>query len=255
MKVGITEANDPLFDRSWERWALTERQPTILITKNIKLLLERYPNMLTQQNILVHATITGYGGTFMEPGVPKPAETLAALSSIKSKERVVIRIDPIIPLAQFVKQSQSVFTRCTDMGYKRFRISVMDLYPHVLKRLEAYHSLSYDLKQMYQWDLSHALGEHKDYMVHAPLQFRQQIVDLFPGANCCGEPGIPCTEGCVSRTDLELMGIHPEQRYVKNQQRPFCMCLGIKKELCRHHVCEGNCLYCFWSKKEEDVKL
>jgi DNA repair photolyase len=251
-QIGITENTDAAYSIDWNRWALEKREPTVLITKNIKKLLEDYPGIENQSNIIFHATITGYGGSFIEPGIPKPTETLATLKDIKLKDRIVVRIDPIIPVQESIERSIQVFTIAKDMGYERFRISCLDLYPHVLKRLEKYTLLHYDLKTIYDWDMAHSGGEHQAYMVHANYVLRKRIFDAFPGADLCGEPGFKCS-GCVSRTDLELFGIEPEARYVKNDQREFCNCLGIKKELCHSHDCPGKCIYCYWIKPEDKV--
>jgi len=245
IKIGITENSDPIYDKSWERWALEKREPTILITKNFTELIKQYPLLLSQNNIIVHATITGYGSSFLEPNVPNPQSIVDMLRCNIYKERVVIRIDPIVPLPQFVKQSKQIFDYCKAMGYQRFRVSILDLYPHVVKRLEPYCTFLYELKQVYNWDLAHSGGEHQPYMVYAPLHIRQSIIDQFPDVEVCAEPGIKCS-GCISRKDLELFGIVPEKRYIKNDQREFCQCLGIKKELLRSHNCQSKCLYCYW---------
>jgi DNA repair photolyase len=258
-RVGITENGDAALDTSWERWALEKREPTILITKNIKKLLISYPNILLQPNIIVHAGITGYGGTIFEQKVPKAAAILSCLEQ-NVRDNVVIRIDPIIPLEPFIQQSKIIFDQCVKFGFKRFRISILDLYPHVLARFAPYHELTFQLKQMYEWDLSHSLGgQHKDYMIHTSLSIRRNIVELFvhkdvETAVCC-EPGFDkelCNElgvvndGCVSKKDLQLMGVKLQPRYTKNTQRQFCQCLSIKKELCVKDVdCEHGCIYCY----------
>jgi DNA repair photolyase len=250
-QVGITEAADPAYNKDWIKWALERREPTILITKNLPKLFADYPDIINQDNILFHATVTGYGGTFLEPNAPHPRDTLLELEKVTKKDRITIRIDPIIPLKNFIERSFQVYSTATMFGFKRFRISIMDLYPHVLKRFNGYHEIQYELKQAYQWDLSHSVGEHKDYMIHAPAVLRKQIIDQFPGAEICGEPGFLCG-GCISRKDLILMGITPEKRYVKSDQREFCSCLGIKKELCKTHNCPVLCVYCYWKRLEDE---
>jgi len=245
LKIGITEYSDPIYDRSWEKWALEKREPCILITKNFTELIKQYPLLLVQDNIIVHATITGYGGSFVEPGVSKPQHIIDTLRCNIYKERVVIRIDPIIPIEPFIDQSRLMYEHCKSIGYKRFRISIMDLYPHVIERLEkeGYYSVLYDLKKAYMYDSSLTHG----HQMHAPLTLRKQVLDMFPDAEICGEPGVKCT-GCISRKDLELLKIVPEKRYNKCNQREFCQCLGVKKELLRSHNCEMGCLYCYWKK-------
>jgi DNA repair photolyase len=244
-RIGITEYCDPVFNKSWEKWALKDKEPIILITKNIKKLLIEYPGIENQGNILIHATITGYGNTFVESGVPSPKELLEFLST-KIIDRIILRIDPIIPLENFVKQSKMVYDTGVSLGFRRFRASIMDLYPHVLKRFDKYPELQYELKQLYNWDASHSItGYHKEYMNHAPLDVRKSILQNFPNAEICAEPGIVC-DGCLSRKDLESFGIKPEKRYSKNEQREFCFCLGIKKQFgTLSEECSAKCIYCY----------
>jgi DNA repair photolyase len=247
MLCGITEYIDPIFNTSWEKWAFKDRNPIILITKNIKKLLEKYEGIENQNNILFHANITGYGNSFIEPNVPNPRELLEFLSTINHKERFVIRIDPIIPFEKFIERSFQVFSTVKMLGFKRTRISILDLYPHVLKRFEPYHLMYYKLKQVYDWDSSHSItGQHKDYMIHAPLPIREKIVNLFENSEVCAEPGITKCTGCLSKKDLKLLGIKPEKRYPKNEQREFCLCLGIKKQFgTLNEECDHKCIYCY----------
>jgi DNA repair photolyase len=265
-RVGITEKSDASINYDWTNWALEKREPTILITKDIKKLLNTYPNLLSQPNLIVHATITGYGHSIFEQNVPKPNDTLSCLKELQQKERVVIRIDPIIPIDACIQQSKIIFDKCVEYGFKRFRISILDLYPHVLDRFSAFHEVNYQLKQIYNWDLSHSLGDHKDYMIHAPLDIRKNIIKLFVNekvetAVCC-EPGFDnnlCNElgvindGCISRIDLILLGIKPKQRYIKNNQREFCNCLSLKYELCKTRDCTMKCLYCYHIYQEDKL--
>ena len=71
-KIGITEAGDAGVDLSWVD-KMGSVDGAVLITKCIS------PNfvdaaMKFKDKIIVHATITGYGGTILEPLVPYPYE-------------------------------------------------------------------------------------------------------------------------------------------------------------------------------------
>jgi len=250
MKCGITEYGDPVFDRSWEKWALVKREPTILITKDLLKLLEIYPSILNQENIIVHTTITGYGSTFIEPDVPNPQKIIEVIKKIEQKDRLVIRIDPIIPLPDFVQQSKQIYNIVKSLGFKRIRISILDLYNHVIERLEkdGHFELLHRLKQAYRWDptLTHF------HTMHAPLDLRLEVINNFPFTEICGEPGIECT-GCITEIDLKLMNAKLEENVDKCDQREFCQCLGIKKQLVASKTCQHNCIYCYM-KGEADVR-
>lgn len=251
-KIGITEYCDAYLNNSWEKWVLKDNKPAILITKNIKRLLEKYPGLENLPNVILHATITGYGSSFIEPNVPHPKDLLDFMAD-KNKSRITLRIDPIIPIEKFIDRSFQVFTEGVLLCFPRIRISILDLYPHVLKRLDKYHELQYELKNIYNWDASHSIdGQHKEYMIHAPLTLRQQIIHKFEvpteflsELEICCEPGIKSTS-CVSKKDLEIFGIKLEKRYPKNEQREFCSCLGIKKQFgLLKDSCSFGCLYCY----------
>ena len=95
LDVGITERGDPALDLSWKEPVL-KGLPSILITKDPLALSKE---ITSDMNIIVHCTITGYGGTKLEPNVPVPEMSIKGLLriiDIIGIERVVLRIDPII---------------------------------------------------------------------------------------------------------------------------------------------------------------
>lgn len=254
-QIGITEFSDPQYNNSWERWTLNKREPTILISKNMPEILKKYPGIENQNNIIFHWTCTGYGSSQIEPNVPNPQIIINSLKNISDsqKKRIVIRIDPIIPTEDCIKQSLQIFNITKNLGFERHRISILDLYPKVIKRLEnkGMFVLLKELKDIYNWDMAHSGGEHKDYMIHAPFQLRKNIIDQFDGSEVYGEPydklEIPKwnIKSCISKDDLNLLGIKSETRYPINDQREFCGCLGIKKQLLRGGSCQNNCVYCY----------
>lgn len=68
MKIGVTERGDPIFDLSWvNAYKNNVVDGMILITKHIddnmiNILISLYEE---KPHIIVHATCTGWGGTFM----------------------------------------------------------------------------------------------------------------------------------------------------------------------------------------------
>jgi DNA repair photolyase len=231
-EIGITEASDPAFDHGWTKWAIDERKPTILITKNIKKLLTDFPGLENQNNIIFHATITGYGGTFIEPNVPKPLELTEFLHTVQNKERFVIRIDPIICLKLCVRQAKRIKDELSD--FSRFRVSILDLYPHARERFKLVNSKFYD-------DLRKIYG---DKYIHADCDLRKAVIEYMGDVSVCGEPGIPC-EGCISQKDLDILGLGIGET-AKFKQREFCACLAGKHELLKNKKrCQHMCAYCY----------
>lgn len=248
-KIGITEAGDAGLDLSWEP-KLSAVDGAILITKCISP--SFYDAVLRNKDkVIVHATFTGYGGTVLEPCVPYPYDNYDALIHLIEsgfpKEKVVIRVDPIIPTAKGIETAYNVFTSFIENGFNRFRVSIIDMYPHVRSRfVDAGLPLPY--------------GENR----FSPLPVQVEMVDellacarLFwetNGHGCslrlesCAEPGLThalqC--GCISAYDLQLLGLEPEDMSTGYQRRN-CLCYAGKTELLSHKSrCGHRCLYCYW---------
>ena len=98
-KIGITEAGDAGLDLSWAN-KLDTVGGAVVITKCISP--EFYDAVLSNKDkLIIHATFTGYGHSVLEPNVPSPYDEFDAIMALERagfpKERIVIRVDPIIP--------------------------------------------------------------------------------------------------------------------------------------------------------------
>lgn len=233
VRIGITERGDAGLDFSWMRVA-KDYDGVILITKHLSHL---FIEQAAQINSIVHATITGHGGTIYEPNVPNLAMSkiyFDLLVKTLGPKRVVLRIDPVIPDERGVTRAINVYEQLhTNFPKKtRVRISFLDNYPHVKERFKVA-----GLKPL-------------DYNFHAPIELRKKIVSYFPDADICGEPGFECI-GCVSDKDLKILNIEvpPLKGYdrVKAIQRPECRCLIYKTEIFKNRGrCDHRCIYCYW---------
>ena len=219
MRIGITEGGDAGIDFTWET-KIGKVDGAVLITKEITdALIEKI--LFYQDKIILHATCTGYGGTVLEPFVPKPETQMAQLKKLEDagfpKEQVVIRIDPIVPTKKGVLRAQ----RVVDLSHgltERYRVSVLDMYPHVRER---FHRAGLPLPY----------GER----FHAsPDQF--SLVDRWLGQQdivfeCCAEPNLRNAEhcGCVSGKDLSLLGLKLDKDYPSGFQRRECLCFSCKR--------------------------
>lgn len=231
MKIGITERGDAGLDLSWTKW----KGPKILITKA--------PNRLANlndenfENTVIHCTITGLGGTKWEPNVPPIEETIPAYHRLVDRfggERVVWRMDPII-----IGENSGLLPKFIGELRGRFRISFLDMYPHVTERLaqskiqvpqahRSFHASIHDRKCVY--------GVILDLLTTAGKKTEVEI---------CGEPGLTCS-GCVSKRDLRAMGIS-EEIHSGGFQRRACECAAEKTEILAHRgQCGHRCVYCYW---------
>lgn len=228
MQVGITERGDASLDLGWLPWT-RDGKPAILITKNPSVMVgilaaeERLPN------VIVHATITGWGGGELEPGAPDPevsALGYGGLVELLGRDRVVLRIDPIIPLPN---GDDFVSLDIAKRAVGRVRISFLDAYPHVRRELSR-------VGCSIPWD-----------GLHAPLAWRKRIWEELGRPEVCAEPGLPCT-GCVSETDCAVLGVEHEGG--TSYQRPLCACAAQKRELLtRREQCVHGCIYCYYFKR------
>lgn len=221
-RVGITERGDPALDHSWLPW-VREGNAAIIISKNC-IVIERLLSELMMPNVIIHCGITGWGGTPIEPNVPPCAETLAAYKRLSEKygsDRVVLRIDPIIPTVDGVAKAM----RVNEHKIGRVRISFLDAYDHIRENMKA-----------------QGIYLHKGF--HADEDIRKSIWEVMGCPETCAEPGLPSV-GCVGEKDCEILGIDPKPLF--KGQRPLCPCLANKFELLsKKELCGHKCIYCYW---------
>ncbi len=232
--IGITERGDAGLDFSWvDKLQLVN----IIISKNLndRLITELVKH---QDKIIFHMTCTGFGGTMIEPNVPKRTYTLNQLDKLVSSgfpvSQIVFRVDPIFPtpkhlstialMLKYLKQSSS-------LDIRRVRYSFIDMYPHVRKRLT-------DKGIKVSWDTFTA---PEDAVVTAIETLEKYGFEL----ESCAEEG-PHGVGCISKKDLDILGI--KQRLTgSSSQRRDCLCPTQKLELLTGKTrCPHGCLYCYW---------
>lgn len=249
--IGITERGDAGLDLSWSE-KLDRVDGAILITKNLN---EKFRAKVleTQERkpLIVHATITGWGNTVLEPNVPAYEYSLDMLAKLVRDgfdvNHCVLRIDPIVPTQPGLELVDRVLTyasKCPELERMRVRISLLDEYAHVKERLGAKGYASF-------------YGGHRfqpnDREVADTLALLERWHDTTGLVfETCAEPRLdsPAVRhcGCVGETDLALMGLAlPDGAGINPQNRHGCLCLSCKHELldCKHR-CPHKCLYCYW---------
>lgn len=254
-KIGVTEAGDAGLDLSWQE-KLGTVDGAVVITKCVSPAF--YKAVLANKDkLIVHATITGYGHSVLEPNVPAPYDEFDAIMSLVEdgfpKEKVVIRVDPIIPTAKGLDKAKNVITTFMDEGFSRFRVSIIDMYKHVKARFKAaglplpYGEAGFAPSPAQVRQVDVMLREVADYW---QLLKEQGVVFGELRIECCAEPGlknaIQC--GCISAYDLVLLGLSEDaEADGVGYQRPACMCYSGKMELlCHKQRCAHGCLYCYW---------
>ncbi len=273
IQIGTTFRGDAALDHSWLPW-YEDRKPLILITKNFKKLNEDFPMLLTSatNDVLVHVTVTLLGKV-LEPNVPSYKEIREVLGTLtpKQKEKIIIRVDPFFifnnlnasikdgygPLQQ-VELFDSFLVFCLKQGFKRYRISFLDLYTHVKTRMK---------KVVGEDFFQQLIKNYDENSIHAFSGIRQALWDflnqLFKNRieelelnyfdfsfECCGEPDI-LSVPCVSQKELSYFGIQMALPPAYNREE--CSCLGNKFELLNDTFqCEHKCLYCYMPTRPEE---
>jgi hypothetical protein len=247
MKIGITERGDAALDLSWEK-KLQNIDGAILITKNLN---DNFIEavMRNKDKVIVHITCTGYGGTVLEPNVPEYERTRLQLFKLLmegfDRRRVVLRIDPIIPTERGIQTLEKVCNYFVDelssstfkRVIERVRISVLDMYPHVRQRFaDAKLPLPYGDKFTASDEQFARVDEALGRMGH--MRFES-----------CAEPRLIHAKpiGCISVSDLRLLGLQVVGEQAMGGQRKDCLCVTCKTELLENkHPCKHNCMYCYW---------
>lgn len=254
-KIGITEAGDAGLDLSWAD-KLDTVDGAIVITKNIT---NGFYNAVNEHKdkLIIHATITGYGRSILEPNVPHPALELGSIIKLVDegfpKNKIVIRVDPIIPTEKGISTAYRVIREFMDEGFSRFRVSIIDMYPHVRERFKAVglplpygeHGFSPSSEQVKAVDkMLLDMSIYWSYLGDKAGSCGMLMIES------CAEPGLTNAAqcGCISLYDLNLLGLHDEATPDNcGFQRKNCLCYSGKTELLEHKKrCGHQCLYCYW---------
>jgi len=188
----------------------------ILMHGGLRSALSRY------EQIFLHLTVTGMGGTFLEPGIPAPASVLGLLPDLirftGSPERIRVRFDPIVHLGLPDKRTYSNIRSFVDVagpasraGIRHAVVSWMTAYPKVLKRLEK-HGIQVKRVAPETWE---------EEAAWLRVKAGEMGMDV---AGCCvqGWPLSRCIDGAL------LSMLHPRGLPAALQkaggQRPHCGC-------------------------------
>ena len=249
LRIGFTERGDGGLDTSWFEKAGTVDGVSV-VTKNVTVNCAERLLELARRGypVLLHAGCTGWGGTCVEPRVPTAEVQVQSVRKLIDcgfdPAHVTLRIDPVIPTPEGLDRARRVIALARSHGLLpglRVRLSVLDDYKHVKERFRAL-----GLEPVYPEGQFHASTEQ--------FMAVEQIIRDNPDVRfeTCAEPFmavLPNCErlGCLSRRDLDVMGLEYDKDFVNPQGRGGCLCLGAKTELLTHkHRCPHQCAYCYW---------
>lgn len=251
-KIGITEGGDASLNYQWVS-KISQVDGAILITKNVS---DKFIDEVVKvkDKVIVHATITGYGGTILEPNIPDIDFSVVQINKLVlkgfQKEKIVIRVDPVIPTKKGISLFKNVVELFVKQGFKRFRMSLIDMYPHVRERFK-----EKGLPNPYIGNnFSPSINQLKE-IDSCIRELKSKYTDIR--IESCAEKGLQETIqiGCISEYDLNLLGLTLVEKIdSKGFQRRDCLCYSGKTELLNHkEPCKYECLYCYWKKSKKTV--
>jgi len=224
-----------------------ERIHTLVIwTKNPEnLLVHRALKSVTSKldQLYILLTVTGLGGTSMEPAVPKPPEVISLLPELadftKDPERIAWRFDPILNwtdgMENFtnIKSFNDLASSFSTLGVKRLISSFCTIYPKVIQRFREHSRFE---------PVTPSRNERIELKKYLSMQAERHGFDL---EWCCepGEPPAACIDGRL------LTELHPDRLpapvEASSGQRELCGCTKSWDIGWYNQPCGGRCLYCY----------
>lgn len=257
--IGITENGDPSMEFSWLDIVNYDQDclGVILITKGFLNPNFQQAVRYIQKPCIIHADISGWGATRMEPYVPRALETVKSIRAFIDHygfpaSNFVLRIDPIIPDQPGLRRAEYVVKLAQQYlpDIHRIRISIYDDYAY--SHQEFIKRGYTPIDNVTTWKNER---ERRPNPLQVQLVAQTLMAAAAPGQifeTCC-EPELVKTypsnfiqSGCLSKTDCEIMHISiPEDVSLNGLHKYGCQCLTMKREIMPYAVpCQMACAYC-----------
>lgn len=200
------------------------------------------PILSAYEQIYLHLTVTGMGGTSLEPGIPNPKQVLELLPNlvdfVGDPRRIAFRFDPIV---HFILQDGSTFTNLNRFaeiipqvraaGIDQVIVSWMDAYPKVQRNLARcglrVHRLSRE-----EWE------KEANWLTEQAREFGVNL------SGCC-VPDWPVSS-CIDGQRFNTLHPNHESADIEKAggQRPHCGCTK-SWDIGWYNPCLGGCVYCY----------
>lgn len=241
----VASAPENLAARLQEKAPPAATHSVVLWTKNPHNIFtnQALRNQLVQyEQLFLHLSITGLGGTLLEPHVPTPDKVLSMLSALidffHGPERINIRFDPIVHFEMpdgsrvgNLDYFETLAPTLARLELRRVTVSWVQIYGKVSRRLQTLGirpvSMT-DLKRQKEaaW-LRNKADEHG--------------INLH---GCC-VPGWP-RSSCIDAERLNQLHPHGCRAATRRArgQRPLCRC-SESLDIGWYHSCIHGCVYCY----------
>jgi len=217
----------------------TKNPRNILVHSQLNRVLEKL------DQIFVLLTVTGLGGTPLEPNVP-PADRAfqqlpAIIDFIDSPRRLAIRYDPLLDVLYQGNERLSnldsnkfsdILNRAHFLGVERVIVSYVTLYRKVIKRLKANNF------EVLEHPLDEIIGSILNQMI-------PQVEKLGMELSTCVLPNLT-QKGCIdARTLIEMHPLRIPCSQAKDKtQREECHCTKAL-DIGQWFSCYHGCAYCY----------
>ncbi|MDH5266448.1 MAG: DUF1848 domain-containing protein [Candidatus Bathyarchaeota archaeon] len=239
---------DQLVKRLKERYPPEKVHTIVLWTKTPQLIFrEPIKSVLKRYNLFILCTVTGLGGSFLEPNIPEPKEVPEYLREIivefldDNPEKIHVRFDPILNLLIDGKKFTNLYKfpdvieLVAPLDIKTFRLSWATYYPKVRERLNKHGIRTADFD----------LEKQARYVVNTAEEYSVEL------RGCCVDPkleeiGIK-NMGCIDGEELQRL--HPNgEPYSEDRatgQRKLCKCTRSIDIGWYSMTCPNGCIYCY----------
>ena len=192
--------------------------------------------------VFLHVTITGMGGSYLEPGIPPMEKSLTMLSDLVEfagdPRRIRVRFDPIVHLKlpdgteySNIKHFIRVAKAASRLTLTDITISWMEEYPKVQKRLRKYGIDSIPVSDTH-WQ------RESEWILRQAEKIGITVL------GCC-VPQMPVSR-CIDGELLTVLHPRLERASLKKAQgqRTHCGCTE-SWDIGWYNPCPGGCLYCY----------
>ncbi|HDQ44304.1 MAG TPA: DUF1848 family protein [bacterium] len=192
--------------------------------------------------VTLHLTVTGMGGTPLEPGIPEPGRVLELLPDlvgfVGDPRRIAFRFDPIVHLIlpdgrpySNLNRLPEILPRVRAAGITDLIVSRMSAYPRVIRHLgECGLRLFPQTGEARQEEADHL----RSLAAAAGMVLSGCCVPDWPASSCIDGP--------------RLSALHPghaiADRTKAAAQRPRCGCTK-SWDIGWYMPCPGGCVYCY----------
>ena len=244
MFVKTSEMTDPIGRWRYVIDEIKKGEPIVLYTKApvpLEVLL------LKETNFAIAFTISGWGGTWLEPNVPT-AETMIKHFNGSAQmlgNRTFLRIDPIIPTELGFMKALNVAVQI--QRPVKIITSILQLYSghdRIAKKLGIDIS-KYSVQSGRAKFVNQKIAQDWIDLLNLTTHWSEGRVQM------CGMPysikGSIHT-GCIDEDLLKNIGVTDYDKINAGKQRPGCKCVIAKRQLMMGS-CQHKCVYCYAHKE------